>query len=133
MFYAGFSLLTTTRDVRGGLNGGKAMSDGASDLIDLYEMPTDAYKALKAVDPNHDLCKLYEDEWFNKGNKPGIAARFWVEHETIAGIIMRFTDAMQEAVRVAEGHPAPPTPEVTLPADTIEVFPESTPSPPITW
>lgn len=106
------------------------MTDGASDIIALYAMPTDAYKALKAVDPNFELCKPYEDEWFKEGKRPGIAARFAPGTSSIARIIVNFADAMREAVRVAEGRPTPPTPEASLPADIIEVSPEPTPSPP---
>ena len=109
------------------------MSDGASDLIALYEMPTDAYKALKAIDPNHELCKLYEGEWFKEGAKPGIAARFAPGAGSVAKVVLNFADAMREAVSVAEGRPTPPAPQVSLPTDIAEVIPEPTPSPSITW
>jgi hypothetical protein len=80
------------------------MTDGATDLLNLWEMPNDAYKALKELTPNHDLCQLYEAEWA-QGNKQGplTLARFADPKTSVIGFICKFTDAMWDAVMEARG------------------------------
>lgn len=94
----------------------RKVTDGASDIISLYEMPTDAYTALKALVPDHELCLMYEEEWFAEGPKPKIAARFASEATSVAKVILNFTDAMIAAAKLAK-----------MPPGTVVVAKEATP------
>jgi hypothetical protein len=109
------------------------MTDGATDLLNLWEMPNNAYNALKELVPNHDLCQLYEAEWA-QGNKQGprTLARFADPETSVVSFICKFTDAMWDAVMEARGGKSK---EKLLPTTSRTAIESPKPRrvPPINW